>query len=180
MRSCWQLWAQGADQKALDWIEELAEETPSTEATIFSGEINPEIRTSQVKWINSQELRDWLFIYVMQANANAFNIDVQNMAEIQYTIYNSSEQGHYNSHHDINWSSDEAFDRKISVTVQLSSTEEYEGGDFYFDEVEDVGAEVRTKGAVLVFPSYLRHRVTPVTRGVRKSLVAWFKGPRWR
>ena len=58
-------------------------------------------------------------------------------------------------------------------------TSEYEGGDFEFDEVKTT-ADFRSKGTVLVFPSYLRHRVLPVTSGIRRSLVAWFVGPRWK
>lgn len=64
--------------------------------------------------------------------------------------------------------------------MQLSDSSEYEGGSFEFMEVEQPQEEAKTKGTALIFPSYLQHRVTPVTEGVRKSLVAWFSGPRWQ
>jgi len=77
--------------------------------------------------------------------------------------------------------------RKISVTVNLSDPVDYEGGDLWLtkhpqdsriSELETfTNPNFRDKGAVVVFPSWVRHRVTPVTRGTRYSAVAWFNGP---
>ena len=73
------------------------------------------------------------------------------------------------------------YDRKLSITVQLSDPTEYEGGDFYFAAGENPDMEaMRKKGSVMVFPSYMVHAVKPVTKGVRRSLVCWFEGDRWR
>ena len=82
-------------------------------------------------------------------------------------------------HHDVHFSSQEMFDRKLSLTVQLSDGDSYEGGRFEFDEVKTT-ADFTPKGSILVFPSYLAHKVHPVTSGRREALVAWFFGPRWR
>ena len=62
--------------------------------------------------------------------------------------------------------------------MQLSDPTDYEGGDFIFSEVE-TPANSKQKGTVLIFPSYLSHKVLPITSGVRRSLEAWFEGPRW-
>ena len=77
--------------------------------------------------------------------------------------------------------------RKISVTVNLSDPLDYDGGDLWLtkhpqdsriSELETfTNPSFRDKGAVVVFPSWVRHRVTPVTRGTRYSAVAWFNGP---
>ena len=70
------------------------------------------------------------------------------------------------------------------MTIQLSDSDEYEGGDFEFDN--DILANppdkniLREKGRVLIFPSFLPHKVNPVTKGIRKSLVTWIEGPAWR
>ncbi len=72
--------------------------------------------------------------------------------------------------------------RKLSMTIQLSSDDEYDGGDF---EIRDYcnynrivsEPEARKFGSVIVFPSFIEHRVAPVTRGVRRSLVGWALGP---
>lgn len=65
--------------------------------------------------------------------------------------------------------------RKLSVSVQLTDPAEYDGGDL---EIRGVGAVSRAQGTAIVFPSFLLHRVTPVTRGTRRSLVAWAIGDR--
>ena len=74
--------------------------------------------------------------------------------------------------------------RKLSVTVSLADDNEYDGGDLEFD-LRDRGdsasnvitsKEARTKGSIIVFPSFVWHRVAPVTRGTRYSLVIWNLG----
>ncbi|MGB0647256.1 MAG: 2OG-Fe(II) oxygenase, partial [Bradymonadia bacterium] len=77
------------------------------------------------------------------------------------------------------WYNTAGVDRKLSVTVQLDDEGVYSGGELEFEELQ-TSANLRARGTVLVFPSYLRHRVTPVTNGVRRALVAWFYGPEWR
>ena len=62
------------------------------------------------------------------------------------------------------------------MTVQLSNDWEYEGGDFELNQAGLESTDIRTKGTVLIFPSFLLHRVKPVSKGVRKTLVAWFEG----
>jgi PKHD-type hydroxylase len=80
--------------------------------------------------------------------------------------------GHYGSHLDLGpatpW-------RKISFTVQLSPADAYEGGELHFDHRNLTASRVR--GNATVFPSYLGHRVTPVTGGERLALVGWLAGP---
>jgi hypothetical protein len=65
--------------------------------------------------------------------------------------------------------------RKLSLSVQLTEPNEYEGGDLEIKGVHNIPA-LRKRGSVIIFPSFLLHRVTPVTRGVRRSLVAWVPG----
>ena len=120
-----------------------------------------------------------LWPFVEQANAECFGVSVDRHAEMQVTEYDAVRGGHYGWHHDVEWNGQGDRDRKVSVTVQLSAPSDYQGGDFEFDEVKST-ANFRSKGTVLVFPSYLRHTVHPVTAGTRRALVAWFFGPRWR
>ena len=68
--------------------------------------------------------------------------------------------------------------RKLSITIILSDSIEYDGGEFVF---EKGGDEVfKNQGTVIVFPSFIRHRVNPVTKGIRYSLVNWFTGPAFK
>ena len=164
------------DNDIIDSIIPLAGNTEKAKTYNNSDE---RVRSSRVSWITDKRVLNLLYDYVDTANRNAFNVHVYKLAAMQYTEYHANENGHYNWHHDIDWNGNNGLDRKLSITVQLSNPEEYSGGDFDFDECQSPPPTIKTKGTVLVFPSYLRHRVSPVTNGIRKSLVAWFEGPKW-
>ena len=70
--------------------------------------------------------------------------------------------------------------RKLSFSVQLSDPDSYKGGDLLLKISNEPTSVKRTRGAVIFFPSYILHEVTPVKQGVRKSLVGWVTGPRWK
>jgi PKHD-type hydroxylase len=93
---------------------------------------------------------------------------------IQYTEYYDN-GGHYDWHIDMS-AGYPLNQRKISMTVQLSDESEYDGGNFEIMRGREVEQLPKGKGNVVIFPSYLLHRITPVTRGVRKSLVLWLGG----
>lgn len=104
---------------------------------------------------------------------------------IQLTEYDSAEQGEYKPHEDdADWVGlvPERFDprgvRKLSVVIQLSDSKSYEGGELIFPNNEGYDSSHATGiGTCIIFPSYLKHGVTPVTSGVRHSLVSWILGP---
>ena len=112
-----------------------------------------------------------LWNYAEAANHSAFFVSVMPVGDIQFTEYHGGEGGFYDPHIDVNWCNTERpYDRKLSITVQLSEPAEYEGGDFSFSNVENPDLEaMRKKGSVLVFPSYLTHGVSPVTKGSAKA-----------
>lgn len=148
-------------------------------ADTFGG-TNEEWRRSKIAWMTSEkEIQDIIAPFAFEA-AKLLDVDINFHNDIQYTEYHATDKGHYSWHNDVDWTTDKPTDRKLSLTVQLSDPSEYEGGTFEFSQVEQVPEEAKTKGTVLVFLSPLDHRVTPVTEGVRKSLVSWYEGPRWR
>lgn len=175
----WQMYPKAIPDDIIDDI--IASVGETEKASIFSD--NPDdVRKSRVAWLdNNIKVLNLLYDYVNASNQEAFHFNIFKKANIQYTEYHGSESGHYDWHHDIFWERNDGLNRKLSVTIQLSNPDEYEGGNFEFNEVlnPDINT-LKEKGTVLVFPSYLRHRVTPVTEGVRRSLVAWFEGPKWR
>ena len=180
MRELYQVWPAAIDDIQIQNILDTSLEQPELDAITFaSKDVLSHLRVSSIRWVSSPLIQELLWTYVRRANYYAFNIDVENRCEIQYTEYHSSQSGHYSWHQDVHWNGQSDLDRKLSVTVQLSDADSYEGGDFEFDEL-NTNANFRAKGTVLVFPSYLRHRVLPVSYGMRQSLVSWFKGPRWR
>lgn len=142
-------------------------------------------RRSQIYWI--PKTTEWIGIYesimkmVGQVNKECFDFDITSLHEnIQFTEYHESYQGHYDWHLDIGWDVPNS-NRKLSVVVQLSDPSEYEGGDLQFQTGgEDYQVADKKQGACIIFPSYLRHRVTPVTRGCRRSLVTWITGSPFR
>ncbi len=83
--------------------------------------------------------------------------------------------GHYDWHLDLGVSYPLTM-RKVTVAIQLSDPASYDGGDFEALYGKQIDVAPRELGAVVVFPSYVLHRVTPVTRGVRCSLNAWIHG----
>lgn len=178
MRQNWQMWSGAIPDEVIHRIIECAGDTER--ATTFNNN-DETVRSSKVSWLSDQKwIMDLLFDYVDAANKAAFQVNIHKKAEIQFTEYHGTEGGHYAWHHDIFWNRSDGLDRKLSVTVQLSDPSDYEGGEFSFSETEtpDVISS-KIKGTVLVFPSYLVHAVSPVSSGLRRSLVAWFEGPKW-
>ena len=177
MRLNWQMFT-GAISEGI--IDDIVAQVDKIEQAKTFNDADKRSRSSRISWIDDKRVLNLLYDYVNTANFNAFNVHIFKKASVQYTEYHADEDGHYDWHHDINWNENNGLDRKLSVTVQLSNPDEYEGGNFEFGECQTPQQEMKTKGTVLVFPSYLRHKVSPVTKGVRKSLVAWFEGPQWR
>jgi PKHD-type hydroxylase len=66
------------------------------------------------------------------------------------------------------------------MTIQLTDPDEYEGGDLQFMINQRVVTAPREKGTIIVFPSFILHRVTEITKGTRESIVAWVSGPAFR
>lgn len=139
-------------------------------------------RKSRIKWC--PQTREWAWVYqklhnmIKEANDTMWKFDLSTMEEkIQYTEYYGSNEGGYEWHMDCGTHIQNQ--RKISVTVQLSSSEDYEGGDLQFN----IGRRItvpRNQGAAVIFPSFYLHRVTPVTKGTRKSFVLWVGGEPYR
>ena len=178
VRQSWQLWAGVLSDDQCNRIVDICEKSPVEKATTFSGD--GDLRRSKVRWTEDQDVGAILWDYTQKAN-EVLGVDIEPYTSIQYTEYHGSEGGHYDNHHDIDWRKADGRDRKLSITIQLSCPTEYMGGEFRFTEVENPPMDaLKKRGSILVFPSYLVHAVTPVTSGLRKSVVAWFEGPTWK
>lgn len=142
----------------------------------------PQVRKSQIIWVKAEEQNGRLFEEIVNkvyyVNNFHFNFRVDYFKDLQYSEYASD--GHYGWHTDTVFNGeddDKTRQRKISFTLQLNDPSEYEGGAFEtFYNGENQEVELQRNTAVF-FPSYLPHQVTPVTKGVRKSLVGWIYGP---
>jgi PKHD-type hydroxylase len=174
----------GFSKPELNQIYKDVETLPFQEATtIGGGNANKDIRSSSVKWIPQNE--DWMWLYrkmgelATTANNALWRFNLTSMPElIQYTEYYASEDGHYDWHQDIGPST--ASLRKVSITVQLSESDEYEGGDLEITQGSGSMAMPRGAGVTIIFPSYMLHRVTKVTKGTRRSFVLWVGGEHFK
>jgi PKHD-type hydroxylase len=161
----------------------LAENEASVkDALLGAGEKNPRVRRSQVAFFSAEAKHRWLYERVWECaqeiNRLGLGVDIAGLeGNIQLARYDSSDQGFYDWHTDF---AGYRPLRKISISIQLSRPEDYDGGDvelFFLNQPQKVE---RARGALIAFPSFVLHRVAPVTRGTRWSLVAWVLGKRWR
>jgi PKHD-type hydroxylase len=141
------------------------------------------VRISPVSWIRSDvDENRWIWEKIAGAvnniNNQFFNYDLREIQSLQFTAYDAEEEGFYGKHIDMMYKSNGT--RKLSLSVQLSNSEDYEGGNLLLHTGEDPLTLPKTRGTGLFFPSYSLHEVTPVTKGLRYSLVAWFLGPRFK
>jgi len=141
------------------------------------GHVDTNTRTSHISWIPFSKMADMYkdIDKIMQAtNRNHFGFDGMTINEMaQYTEY--PEGGFYEWHvdNDVNMQHEPPV-RKISMTLLLSPESEFEGGDL---ELMSEGKVAKIKqGHAVFFASFIRHRVKPVIRGRRQSLVMWFGG----
>lgn len=159
-------------------IFENAKNLPVESGTVGPREIHTQIRKSNIRWIPNNPTNGWLYEKISQifveANKKMWNYHLTGLTEmIQLTEYSEDDQGFYDYHMDSGYV---ASHRKLSITIQLSDPE-YSGGDLQFLVVKDPLTAEKTKGSAIVFPSYMIHRVLPVTKGKRYSLVCWCSGP---
>ena len=168
-------------QDIINMGESLKKEQAQVGTSQPEGKQDTEKRITTISWIPFKKLPEMYQILetlVHRTNGNHFGFDGIQLAEpAQYTHYPVG--GFYGWHTDNDViGKNEPPVRKISMTLLLSSPNEFEGGDL---ELMDQGKSAKLKqGQAVFFASFIPHRVIPVTRGERKSLVMWFGGPSFR
>lgn len=146
------------------------------------GSINTKARDSEVMWIMHDQNSDWLFQkfshLVSMVNHDHFMYEIEGFDNFQYTRYKKGE--YYNWHID-SGNVYSKFERKISCSIILTDPSKYEAGELQCVVTGDIENPVTikpNKGDAVFFASWMPHRVVPVTKGTRKSLVCWISGPR--
>ena len=179
MRDIWQLYKGALTDEECDKIIEVGNEQEKQDAGIFANSHGDEkVRKTQISWIREPWIDSTQEFYFRDANSNVFGFLADLMPAAQFGTY--KEGDFYEWHYDVNWESDRQYDRKLSIVIQLSDPNDYEGGVFEFQYPFEQPKGFEERGSVLIFPSYITHRVTKITKGERKSLVNWLEGPRWR
>jgi PKHD-type hydroxylase len=148
-------------------------------------EVNREKRTTTVGWMCPDErtnhIWDKIINAVAEVNRTFFHYDLSGCFEpAQLGIYKSSDQSHYTWHCDDSPESC-AVPRKLSMALLLDDPSQFEGGELQIMSQNETPISLEQKrGRAWFFPSWMLHRVTPVTKGTRRSLVLWVGGPAFR
>ena len=195
-------------EKVVDIIaEDLTEkfDAQMADSRLQGDALNKEKRNSQNAWIPTHHwVGGFIWHYIMRANRENFLYDLKCIdgESMQYTRY---EEGQfYGWHNDAGLATqykpvsvgnrDNGQEtvqdfvnencemvRKLSFAMQLSDPDDYEGGNVQLlDEAGNSYIAPRKTGAIMLFDSRTQHRVLKVTKGVRKSIVGWTVGPRWK
>jgi PKHD-type hydroxylase len=156
-------------------------------AVVADGEKHPEIRESRIKWLAPEDVKyQWVFAkltsIINEVNPKFFGIELRAIEAIQLTEYDAEYVGHYGAHTDNSYGYSRSRNRKLSLVMQLTDPEEYEGGELklYWASLKEPAIGSKARGDMTLFRSHILHEVTPLTKGKRLSLVAWVQGPLYK
>lgn len=182
-------WENAFNDEELAWLQRKTLEG-SEPAKIGGGTpggvVDPNVRRSDINWLSyKNQENQWLFHklshVVSSLNSQFFHFDLTGFGEnIQLTNYDGNQKGMYGWHVDFGNQVDRP-SRKLSLVLQLSDPVDYEGGVLELKINNDHPIKMRKqRGLIVCFPSWTLHQVTPVTSGIRQSLVAWITGPSFK
>jgi PKHD-type hydroxylase len=180
-------------------IIEIGQETDIEESKILGEEKDAnannilKIRKSKNSFINLSEKTSWIFEKIFQAttfvNENYFHFELNGFNSIQFTEYHGGGD-FYDWHLDLPLKSNDPYMpleaarfRKLSGSLILSQSSEYTGGEFYIDRDHrnnPINTINQSIGSIVFFPSFISHKVNNVTSGIRRSLVFWVEGPKFK
>jgi len=157
----------------------------------ISSQERHEKRRCQVGWLNHPMhdrrlciMYDLMAEIAQSANADTWQYDIDGYYDmLQYVHYTARENDGPDDH--FSWHMDKGDDwrrpqRKLAVVAILSSLNEYEGGGLSIFDGQEISLVALEMGTVLVFPSFVQHKVAPITKGLRRTLVGWLCGPRFK
>ncbi len=155
-----------------------------SEQAIIEGGAKPvdeALRKTAILGLEHNATHQWLYDriskYAIQQNNERYFFDIRGIFEsLQLMDYGAGD--FFDWHLDFGGGFSSV--RKLSVTVQLSDPNDYEGGDLQFMSNKDIVSAPRTQGTVIIFPSFVIHRIAPITKGQRRSIVGWISGPPYR
>ena len=165
-----------------DIIISQLEQLPKQDGLTGGGDsIKSDYRVSEISWVPASDNYLWIYDRISQLTLNAnkemWNYDLWGYSDnIQYTNYYDN-GGHYDWHTDLG---PMLSNRKVSCVLQLTDPEELEGGDLQLNNGSGIITPPKGRGNLTIFSSFVLHRVTPLTKGNRKTLVSWISGPNFR
>jgi PKHD-type hydroxylase len=169
-----------------DQLIELCRAQSMQDAGLVKGLTAHHMRRAELCWLEDHPQAGWvmerMLRLVAEANRESFGFDLTEFGEsAQVARYGAEREGHFDWHSDIGTTAGSwAARRKLTIVVQLSPPEAYGGGVLELRPSSAVSAVPQQRGLAVVFPSFVLHRVTPVTEGERFSLTLWSHGPAFR
>lgn len=155
----------------------------ASDARLVGGDRAHNIRRADLVWIDDLPDLAWVtdrLIDVVRDANRAFRFDLDALRESpQVARYTARREGHFDWHSDIG-DGPVAAQRKLTLVVQLSGAEGYDGGTLELRPSAQTSAAPLVQGSAVAFPAFMLHRVAPVTRGTRHSLTIWAHGPAFR
>lgn len=150
--------------------------------------VDEDQRTGKVVWLKKSDralagLFARLTLCALEANLHCFELDLLHEPRLcyenaQFTQYTSESSDHFDWHQDEPFVGGRSPARKLSLVVQLTDRNSYSGAEFEFEDCKLQPDHFVDIGDVIVFPSFLKHRVKPILSGTRHSLVIWYQGPK--
>jgi PKHD-type hydroxylase len=174
-------------KKEIDNIKFLGDiclEKQNNKATINGKPTNDDYRICDIAWLQVNHITLPIYNKISSAihlvNKELFNYDLTTIETLQYTKYEATTQGCYKKHIDMAYGDGPKDCRKLSFSVQLSDPSEYSGGELWLHHNSTPEIANKKLGIITFFSSYVMHEVTPVTEGIRHSLVGWVRGPAFK
>jgi PKHD-type hydroxylase len=187
-------WEQGVSHKFCDDVIRFSKTLEKEKGKIGGGhggpehlKNNPNVRQSKIIWMSEKWIYRHILPFVHHANRDGkYKFQLNKAEAIQYTRYGSD--NHYDWHQDTFEAPNQTEIRKLSICINLTDPSKFEGGDFLISVPNPNPDKIhysklnflKQKGAVAVFPSFTWHKVAPVTKGIRHSLVCWLRGNRFK
>lgn len=175
-------WNNAFSKEECQTIINIAKDKGLIKGTTFNDDKTKNVRDSKISWLYSSDNIDWVFRRVtditLNLNERFFKFDLFGINEgFQFTNYEAP-SGKYGKHVDRGMNMPV---RKLSISIQLTNPEEYEGGELKLYDGEEEGTVMsKEQGTLVIFPSYVLHEVMPVTKGTRNSLVTWVTGKKFK
>lgn len=167
-----------------DAIIALSHEKDLADAGLVGNRSDHNLRRAELAWLDDRDGGGWVMDRIMalvaEANRTHFDFALTEFGESpQVARYGAEREGHFVWHSDIG-EGPLASRRKLTLVVQLSEGADYLGGVLELQADANLRPSDRARGSAVLFPSFVLHRVTPVTKGERYSLTTWVHGPAFR
>ena len=168
-------------------IQDVVSSNELQDSTFSNCEIDYEVRKSKVNFHKQDENNSWIFdrfnFVVDRTNNDVYQFNLWGYDFFQYSEYHSDDDGHYNWHQDLSFGNVTYESRKLSLVLLLNDPNtDFSGGEFqiHFGNNNMKSTITFDRGSVVLFPSFLNHRVAPVKSGIRKSITLWVTGPKFK